>query len=660
MRHGRGRLRRHNAAKRAVVDRNAAAREAVEAVPGLMSAVLGHLEQGEDLAAAGAVSRAWADAAREDRAWERASRKAPLLAELIELDGCALSWRGLYLQRMEAALRMRRARDDRYDVRGPRQDHEFFQIDSAYGKLPGRRKPSGTVATRAMVAKNDIFRRLPKHSKHTQLLRLAGKSAIVCDPEFGEKHLVYLKDVEDIELKEKHYTHTLVCLPLERLAPLPVLDTLHGRGQYMVSLEIVSAGGEVLFSAMSELAACEDLGLCKHAPDISWMSSDPVPTVTAWLIRKLDGAKFLCMRNSALEIEPDDTEIYAYAYSTLYCLANNKLGLLIPSFDLSADVSGKMVAQPRLDHQMYTRYEMCDNTELRMRGVHLSLEDPQHGECDDVSVDLLLQMLASPALAGFWVSPPLRQDTLLAVPDNVNQDDAKRQSTGLASELRHRIEKLGLLSRILQNLDAKELLRTSEVSRAWHDASNHDTAWALICGMPRLASLRLMKSMPECNATLKQLYMQHVTAEKADGQKSSGPDFSEYLLGIELFGGGGEPVLSALNELEPPTDALDQQYLFQQKLQPNELTIRVGERFRMEMTVFLVRKSDGKRFSLIERGHVNCHDAYTEMYDTNNSWLPTLGVRFPPADFASNCSRATRAWTNTSRATVAVRQLRSR
>ena len=100
---------------------------------------------------------------------------------------------------MEAALRMRRAREDGYVVRGPRQDHEFFRMDSAYGKLPGRRKPSGTVATRAMVAKNDIFRRLPKHP----LLRLAGKSAIVYDPESGESQLVYFKDVEDI-LADRH------------------------------------------------------------------------------------------------------------------------------------------------------------------------------------------------------------------------------------------------------------------------------------------------------------------------------------------------------------------------------------------------------------------------------------------------------------------------
>merc|ERR1711969_527381 len=116
------------AAAQEAAEATAAARRMVEA-SSLMELVLAHLETTEDLGSAATVSRAWRDAAQDDRAWTLACSAAPLLDQINELSGRSLSCRELLRQRVESVRWRRRDEDVSLLVLGPRQDHEYFKVE---------------------------------------------------------------------------------------------------------------------------------------------------------------------------------------------------------------------------------------------------------------------------------------------------------------------------------------------------------------------------------------------------------------------------------------------------------------------------------------------------------------------------------------------------
>lgn len=435
------------------------AREAVEGTT-MMEVVLANLQAAKDLGRAAQVSRRWRDAAQGEDVWKLACHdKLPLAVQLKAQDFCTLSWRELHLQHNRV----------RWVYTVPDQDHAH--AGSAYG--PHR--------------DSDYYAALP-----------TGPTEV-------------------------------------RLPPIRVFDPFHGRAQYTVGVELsatTTSDGEVLATMVADLdldAYDTRYELFNRTLDdtISFIGVAAAPVVKIWLIRNSDRAKLILgcdkdfcsfWEDDGLN-EEDDGRSYS---STLLRIP----GLQDVEFDIECDINvtgakRSMVERANRFGFPYQAVDVPTDAVLTLHRIEVNLTDPANGsdQSANIDIDMLLQLVASRAVEQAWT--PLQAGGLTGTYDtglsdsctSINQElqehtTGRQEATGL--EL---VEQAGLVSRILQRLDVKQLMCASQVNRKWHAASYHDEAWSLICA-GSYSYFNTVRALPNSTVTFRQLYIQRFVADK--------------------------------------------------------------------------------------------------------------------------------------------------
>ena len=613
-------------------------RHMIESAEELLAEVFSRLDSCMDVGSAAQVSRAWRDVARRDSAWECAARSVPLLARIKELAGTnASSWRGLLLRRAEAhRVAEVYSVASSGTVAGPREAHEHFTAHFSDDGARQRQRlmvpepPVGTVwATPAMVLKNDAFRRFINWCPG--LYRLAGgRAAVEVCTEIGtgrkSVELVRLKDVRNLEQYEK----SIVVYDQHRqLPPLQILDPLHGRGKYLVGVEICSSarpgpGACVL----EELSAAAHSGmLLAAAPGIqtgSWDWTVDVLVASMFIVRRSDGSKTVLLDRVEFDIETisDGRNLCVEAVCWGEALKiDNAAGLPTLEFEIEAEL-----------------HQSCD---IGTDGVSWVKADLIGDQSSVHSVDELLHLLESPALACRWVHPSLASNCSQNQGNGGHGRDLlkqQRMSLQNTTGLLEKIEEEGLLSKILQHLSAKDLTNAGEVSRSWHRISCQDDSWGLlVADEPRFALAMPLQSMQECTVPLKELCAQSIAAAKAATQPPCTPDLSAYMLGIELFDHDGRLVFSALESICANAAASsfyeEDEPLCEIRMEPDELLVDQCCT-SVEMTAYLIRKRDTRCMSLFRRQQVGTRGHSNYSSEVRLPWSQAAGGRFPPATLA--------------------------
>lgn len=197
----------------------------------------------------------------------------------------------------------------------------------------------------------------------------------------------------------------------------------------------------------------------------------------------------------------------------------------------------------------------------------------------------------------------------------------------------------GLLPKIFALLtEPKDVAHASAVSCAWRS----DTVWEQVCeqNATKSALFRLFKNRPGCHQTWRQLYMQHMRADRWRAyRRAPAPERSEYLVCMEIACHDKDkrraPVVlhSSFQELLPKPD------------QPSNDDLR-GERLclltdissashhywgykrrELRLTVLLVRKKDSKVIPLLPPSEDMTRMEYgpTDISLYGNWWTNLLG-----------------------------------
>jgi hypothetical protein len=302
-----------------------------------------------------------------------------------------------------------------------------------------------------------------------------------------------------------------------------------------------------------------------------------------------------------------------------------------------------------------------DNDAGTVTGVHIALDTDEGGGMDEQpisTVDTMLQLLETPALADHWVSPvslapPLARveisDTATAqsseAAENTFFGGAKRLKAGFqrtfndffasararadiaaadrqAAAWRQIESATAVLSRILGSLpDAKELSRAGEVKWSWYVAAQADIAWQQISTCSDFPLLSVVHrsyqvqhaelSGPAAGATKKGVYIQRVRANKESTATAQNPllpdaDRSAYLIGIELTNSSDDrltPLLTSLTDLSELSEEAGELALVLDV--PASPWISTAT-FNPLLSVTLVRKRDGRVLVLAQHEKKCC------------------------------------------------------
>jgi hypothetical protein len=205
------------------------------------------------------------------------------------------------------------------------------------------------------------------------------------------------------------------------------------------------------------------------------------------------------------------------------------------------------VPNPFVGKYVYFKSEVYQNWDYKahagaISGVTVHLDTNECGWMEEqpmTTVDTMLQLLETPALADRWVLPTLLAAPLVRVkiPDSATPEPSEAADTpffacGAAKRLkagmkrtfndffvmaRARADKAAaerkaaawlqienataVLSRILGSLaDAKQLCRAGEVKWSWYMAAQEDIAWQHICEFPLLSAVQYICEFPLLSA----------------------------------------------------------------------------------------------------------------------------------------------------------------
>ena len=380
--------------------------------------------------------------------------------------------------------------------------------------------------------------------------------------------------------------------------PIPILETVSLRDDYLLGLEIYSNEGDPIHSTLTELTSiCEQQKsgfaqrLLVEDTSCQWHGGQgegaEVPFVNMFLLRKCDQSR-LCLADKCYYGDAYDDE---YGEGTF---VHNRF-----TIGGTGEDDGGVFHTAKLEVRMTLGGSRMEKIE-----VHL----PEgYDEWVVQSVEQLLQMVESPAFASRWVQP-LAKGTVRTAQGTQERKKARLMpplpAGGDPLKLLAKTEIIqsrppSLITHVLTQLEVKDLMRASEVCRDWYHASNDDRVWAGIYEYePVLVELQNQYKQP-----CKRLYAQQVKSLKAAKARLPVIPRDEYRLATEIYRieDPSRAIAASLHELD--ADAYEQNELLDFTLDsPIDINTKEGESVLSadpySVRLFLVRKQDNKRLLL--------------------------------------------------------------
>jgi hypothetical protein len=373
---------------------------------------------------------------------------------------------------------------------------------------------------------------------------------------------------------------------------LCVLETFTIRNDFLLGVEVRMPGRQVLYANLCELPSLytgQDAS-CLHALNIhdvhSWPGSEP-PRVSVFLLRKSDGSRL------DLSVDSADSNAYQDDYDSTIVFIN-RFGV--------AD-TGRYGGLCNL-----LRFEVVSAKRgRRLSSVSVRLDGGGYNAYDDWlvrSVEWMLHMLSSPGFASRWVAPLRTRrvrrlaPVVLAVPRQANPYNLLRTTVIAAAK------PPPLMALVLKHLEAKLMVRASEVCRDWYAAVNHREAWSrLLETYPMLAKIREYSdgALPVCST--KSLFIQQTKSHRAMSSELVRPPRTDYRLGVELY---DVDVLKHASLADISTAAPNADFYTEESSEVlTEVTFADGKTIEydsseLRLVVSAFRKRDGKRITLFD------------------------------------------------------------
>lgn len=304
-------------------------------------------------------------------------------------------------------------------------------------------------------------------------------------------------------------------------------------------------------------------------------------------------------------------------------------------------MSESIVDQPNQDY-VCQPMEMC--VRMTLDGSHsLMTVQVELGSCEHwegmesvSSVEWMLQLVESPAFASRWIA--LMDCLHTSTPKVILKPSATRDSTrGPArTDAVHQLLKAAVVVRakpppiitlVLRQLEAKDLVRASMVCHYWYEGAKHDSAWTLLYEQqkPMLDRVR-QQVLASGMVTQKELVLQQAQAVSATAVSLRKVSRDDYSMSIEVYADGNDDgshqltvrstrklIYHAVCELASSGTEL----VAHKPDKPTMLTAETSQslsQLSVQIVLSVIRKRDTKRLVLCE-GEVDDFDVSVDGLD---------------------------------------------
>ena len=385
---------------------------------------------------------------------------------------------------------------------------------------------------------------------------------------------------------------------------IPVLETTSSRNDFLIGLEIFGTDA-VIFSTLSELSThcCRCANELLRFVDLrgNWPGDAEVgqPSVNMFMIRKSDHSR-LCLATGARN---GNTVHDDYGSGTT---ATIRFAIEGTGFRDSPGLFNKITVEVRME---------VGSSNL-LTAVDVDLEEDNWEEIIDSSVESLLQVVESPGFASRWVAPctapPVKSES-------VKSQVAKKMRTAAPGSVSNALQLLtetvivrskppAVMTLVFAQLEVKDLMQASEVSRSWRTAAQNDHSWTAI-----FKREPLLTKLEEPWVSRKQLCIQQAQAKKLVAVPLAEISYKDYCWAIEVYISSEDSddedshtmLMSVLAPVAVPVGSFDDTFTIlscaaDEAVGAIELEVNFGEDPQIAVCLSLLRKRDSKRLFLFD------------------------------------------------------------